>query len=79
MPSTHLSYNVTVIEWITHSIKHFMTTSYITLSAGTSNLMNEDVLDNSANFHCNETNFKGDKITFKRKYDKQNLTLVIIS
>ena len=25
------------------------------------------------------TNFEGDKIAFKRSYDKQNLTLMIIS
>ena len=41
---------------------------YITLSAGTSNVM----MTTMQNFI--ETNFEGHKIVFKRSYNKQNLT-----
>ena len=53
-----------------------MTILYITLSAGTNNVMTTSVT--TMHFFI-EINFEGDKNAFKMSYDKQNLTLVIIS
>ena len=52
-----------------------MTTCYITLSAGTSNVMTTSLTTMQIFM---ETNLEIDKISFKRLYDKQNLTLVTI-
>ena len=53
-----------------HVINNVMTTCYITLSEGTSNVMKTSI----TTMHIFiEINFEGDKITFKMSYDKQNL------
>ena len=57
-------------------MNNIMTTCYITLSAGTSNVMTMSITTMQIFM---ETNFEGDKITFIRSYDKQNLTLEIIT
>ena len=67
----------TIIQWITLVINNVMTTSYRTLSTVTSNVMMASVTTMQIFIEINK--FKGDKITFKRSYDKQNPTLVIIS
>ena len=54
-----------------------MTTRYITLLAGTSNAMTTSVT--TMQILLKLTTVEGVKIAFKRSYDKQNLTLVIIS
>ena len=46
--------------------------------AGIRNVI-DDVRNNNVNFHWKFANFKGDKIVFKKSYDKTNLTLVVIS
>ena len=56
-----------------------MTTSYITLLAGTSNVMMTSVTTYNNAIFIEIKNFEGDKITFQWSYDKQNLTPVIIS
>ena len=57
-----------------------MTTRYITLSAGTSNAMTTSVTAMLIFIEINILGyFEGCKIVFKMPYDKQNLTLVIIS
>ena len=38
-----------------------------------------DVRYNIVNFHWKYVHFKGNKIIFKKSYDKTNLTLVVIS
>ena len=53
-----------------------MTTCYITISVGTSYILATSVTKMQIFIEIN--NFEGDKIEFKRSYDKQNLTLVII-
>ena len=53
-----------------------MITRFITLSAGTSIIMTTLVTTMQTII---ETNFERDKIAFKMSYDKQNLTLTIIS
>ena len=45
--------------------------------AGISNVI-DDVRNNNVNFHW-KCHFKGDKIVFKKSYDKKDLTLVVIS
>ena len=56
-------------------MNNFMTTCYITLSAGTNNIMTTAVTTMQIFM---EIYFEGDKIAFKRSYDKQNLTLLNI-
>ena len=69
-----------------------MTTCYIAFWAGTSNVMkcHDDVRYINTDFHGNKQTLEGDKrrrfyrllkwpLLFERSYDKQNLTLVIIS
>ena len=72
-----------------------MTTRYIALSTGTSNVMTafmtimqlfieinfllSAVCDCGISWSYSLTIFEGNKIAFKMSYDKQNLTLVIIS
>ena len=59
-----------------YAINNVMTTHYVTLSAGIRTVMTTSVT--TMQFFI-EIKFEGDKITFKMSYDKQNLTLVIIS
>ena len=60
-----------------HVIKNVITSYYRILSAGTSNFLMTFMT--TMQFII-ETNFEGKKNpTFERSYDKQNLTLVIIS
>ena len=39
----------------------------------------DDARNNNVNFHRKYVHFKGDKIVFKKSYDKTNLTLMVIS
>ena len=55
-----------------------MATLYITLSAGTNIVMTMSVTAMQIFIEIKK-NFEGDKIAFKRSYDKPNLTSVIIS
>ena len=55
-----------------------MTTRVLTLSAGTSNVI-DDVCDNNAFFVERMSTLKAIKSHFERSYDKQNITLVVIS
>ena len=57
--------------------KSVMTTRVLTL-AGIRNFF-DNVHNNNVNFHWKYVHFKGDKIVFKKSYDKTNLTLVVIS
>ena len=54
-----------------------MTTRVLTL-AGIRKVI-DDVHNNNVNFHWKYVHFIGDKIVFKKSYDKTNLTLVVIS
>ena len=45
--------------------------------AGIRNVI-DDARNNNVNFHWKYVQFKGDKIVFKKSYDKTNLTLVVI-
>ena len=49
------------------------------ITFGGNKLHHDDVGYNNANCHWNKKNFEGNKNAFERPYDKQNLTLVIIS
>ena len=60
-----------------HIINDVMTIHYITLSAGRGNVIRTSMA--TMQIFIEITNFEGDKIAFKRSYDKQNLTLVVIS
>ena len=70
----NLYFDATVIEWIAschklcydHTLHNTLTSNIMTMSVTTMQIFIE-------------INFEGIKITFKRSYDKQNLTLVIIS
>ena len=53
-----------------------MTTHVLTL-AGIHNVI--DNVSNNVNFHWKYVHFKGNKIVFKKSYDKTNLTLMVIS
>ena len=55
-----------------------MTKHVLTLSAGTSNVMN-NVRDNNAFFVEILSTLKAIKSPFERSYDKQNIILVVIS
>ena len=55
-----------------------MTTRYIIISAGTSNVMTTSITTMLI-FIENKTSVEGDKIAFKSSYDKHNLTIMIIS
>ena len=57
-----------------HVINNVMTTRYITLLAGASN-----VRYNNSKLHGNKQTLETIKIAFKSSYDKHNLTLVIIT
>ena len=59
-----------------HVINNVMTTRYITLTEGTSNVMTMSVTTMQIFM---EINFEVDELEFKRSCDKQNLTPVIIS
>ena len=37
----------------------------------------DNVRNNNVNVHWNYVHFKGDKIVFKKSYDKMNLTLMV--
>ena len=60
-----------------HVINNVITTCYITLSAGTSNVMTTSVTTMQIFIEINK--LQRHIIAFKRSYDKQNLTRVIIS
>ena len=51
-------------------------TTCINTFAGIFNVI-EDVRNNNVTFHWKYVHFKGDKIIFKKSYDKTNLTLVV--
>ena len=69
-----LSYDIAVIQWLTSCHKHPMTTRYITLGN-----CHDAVRDNFVfSFEIMST-FKAIKLCLTQSYDKQNLTLVIIS
>ena len=75
--SINLSSDVSVIQWIMSCHKNRMTTRYITY-------LREQVTSwrgpcQPCIFCWPSVNFKGDKIQFKVFYDKQNLTLMVIS
>ena len=55
-----------------------MNTRYITLSAGTSNVMTTSVTTNAFFVEIIST-LKAIKSSFERSYDKQDITLVVIS
>ena len=72
-----LSYDVAVFQWIMSCHKNRMTTRNNT-SAGIRSVI-DDVRNNNVNFHWKYVHFDGDKIVYKKSYDKTNLTLVVIS
>ena len=53
-------------------------TTCINTFAGICNVI-DNVRNNNVNFHWKYVHFKGDKILFKKSYDKTDLTLVVIS
>ena len=59
-----------------HVINNVMTTRYITLSAGLSNVIMKSVTTMQIFI---QINFEGDKIAFERSYVNRNLILVTIS
>ena len=61
-----------------HVINNVMTTRVLTFSAGTSK-RHDDVRDNNAFFVEILSTFKAIKSSSERSYDKQNITLVVIS
>ena len=61
-----------------HVINNVMTTRYITLSAGTSNVMTTSVTTIHFSLKLLST-LKAIKRSFERSFDKQNITLVVIS
>ena len=73
--NTDLSYDVAVIEWITSCHKNHMTKHVITLWH---NLIENVCVNNAFSFEI-MFNLKAIKSHCKGSYDKQNLTLMIIS
>ena len=73
-----LSYDVAVFQWITSCHKNLMTTRVITLRRVYIKSLTPSV---STMGFLHEIMFilKAIKIHFKRSYDKQNLTLVVVS
>ena len=74
----YLSYDVAVFQWITSCHKNRMTTRVITLLREYVTSLTTSVTTMLI-FIGNMSTFRGDKIVFKKSYDKTNLTLVVIS
>ena len=74
----HLSYDVAVFQWITSCHKNRMTTRVITLLREYATSLTTSVTTMLI-FIGHMSTFRGDKIVFKKSYDKTNLTLVVIS
>ena len=74
----NLSYDVAVIQWITSCHKNRMTTRYIAL--GYWRAQRHDAVRDNVMFSFEIiSSFKAIKPHLKQSYDKQNLTLVVIS
>ena len=78
MNKKNLSYDVAVFQWITPCNKKCYDHTCINTFAGIRKVI-VDVRNNNENFHWKYVHFKGDKMFFKKSYDKTNLTLVVIS
>ena len=74
----NLSYDVAVFQWITSCHKNHMTTHVITLLREYVTSLVTSVTTMLI-FIGNMSTFRGDKIVFKKSYDKTNLTLMVIS
>ena len=74
----HLSYDVTVIQWIKSCHKNCMTTRVITLLALRCNVIDNVSVNNGFLIEIMII-LKVIKSPLKGSYDKQNLTLVVIS
>ena len=72
-----LSYDVAIIRWITSCHKNRMSTGAITL-AHTRNVIDNVHVNNEFSSR-NSVRLRAIKFHFKRSYDKQDLTLVVIS
>ena len=78
-PNTFLSHDVAVIQWITSWNKNRMTTRVITLWRVYVTSLTTSVSTMPLHIELNMLILKAIKFRFKGSYDKQNLSLVVIS
>ena len=76
--NTNLSYDVAVIQWITSCHKNHMNTRVITILARRRNIIDNVRFNNGFLIEIMLI-LKAIQSHFSRSYDKQNLTLVVIS